>query len=127
MNSLRAVSRLVIVTRNLPRAMVVVRPFSKSALETVDPNAKKQTPSPPPPPPPKQKKESRKQRINTFLLGFGLAAVCFFYELGSSLWKSTQQMDVAVAGLRSDVVQANAKLQERVTILEKEVKKLQGN
>lgn len=126
MNSIRAVSRLALVTRRLPRAVVIVRPFSKVELQAVDPNAKKQTP-PPPPPPPKDKSGTRKQRINTFLLGFGLAAVFFFYELGSSLWKSTQQMDVAVAGLRSDVVQANAKLQERVTILEKEVKKLQGN
>lgn len=113
------INRLSLISRNLYKPLVINRSFSQALEEVKDQNSQntsKQTIN---------KNGTFKHRINTFLLGFGLASIVFYYALSSSVWKSTQQMDIAVNGLRSDVVQANAELQERVTILEQQVKKLQ--
>lgn len=68
---------------------------------------------------------SYKQRINVFLLGFGLAAVIAFASLNTSIWKSTHKMETSVAGLRVDLEKNQAQIYKRINEIENKIKKFE--
>lgn len=59
-----------------------------------------------------------RERLGAFVAGAAVGVYAGLYVLRNDLWRSTVQVEEAVAGLRGELVDTNAELRRRIAALE---------
>ena len=67
------------------------------------------------------------QRLTAFTVGGAVAGAFGYVSLHQDLYKSTVKIEQSISGIRIDVVEKNAKLRQRIAMLEEEVAVLKAS